>query len=378
MQAQRKVFVRSIYPFIGSVIGVGIFGLPYVFAQSGFLIGVLHLIVLASVNGVVLLTHSDIIMNTKGHSRFTGIVQKYLGSHWSWLVTVLMFGGAWGAMVAYIIIGGEFLKALTSFILDWPTFTFQLIFFSISALLLIGGLGFISKLERIFVVFLLFIIIIILAGAAPHAELINLQTVHPNNWFLPFGVVLFAFGGLAAVPEMADVLGKQKYLLRRALLIGIAIVSLVYVSFAGVIVAVTGDGTSQEGVLGLGAHVGNWIVLAGSVVGLFAVFTSFLILGISVTDTLVYDFKQRYMLSWLVAVLVPFIIFLVGARDFIGVIGFTGAVLGGATGILALYTYWKAKSHACTPKRCLQIPGWIIVLTGLVLLFGVVATMFGL
>lgn len=376
MVPTEKAFRRSIYPFIGSVIGVGIFGLPFVFAQAGFAIGLVHLLVLAVVNGVVLLTYADIVINTAGHSRFTGIVKKYLGLPWSWVATVFMFCSAWGAMIAYIIIGGEFLDALLGSLLPWSLFTFQLIFFVVSAFLLIGGLGFISKLETVFVFSLLLIIIIILIGATPAADITNLSVVHPENWFLPFGVVLFAFGGMAAVPEMADVLGSQKKLLRRALLIGIAIVSIIYLAFAGVIVAVTGSTTSEEGIMGLGQTVGGWVILAGSVVGLFAVFTSFLILGISIVDTFVFDFKQRYLPSWFIAVFIPFLIFLLGARDFIDVIGFTGAVLGGATGLLALYTYARAKKHACLTKRCLAIPNWLIGATAIILLFGIVATFF--
>ncbi len=374
MQGSQRNFIRSIYPFIGSVIGVGIFGLPFVFAQTGFWIGFVHLIVLAIVNGVVLLTYADIVMNTSGHSRFSGLVKKYLGLHWSWLATVFMFCSAWGAMIAYIIIGGSFLEALFGSSTGWSLVAFQLIFFFVSAFLLIGGLGFISKLEAVFVFSLVLIIVLILLGAAPSADFSNLATVNWSNWFLPFGVVLFAFGGMAAVPEMADVLGREKSSLRRALLVGMVVVSIIYLAFAGVIVAVTGSATSEEGILGLGQILGNWVVIAGSLLGLFAVFTSFLVLGISIIDTLVFDFKRRYLSSWLLAIAVPFTVFLFGARDFIDVIGFTGAVLGGATGLLALYTYLKAKRHACLPKRCLNLPYWLIVISASILLFGIIAT----
>lgn len=378
MHGKKPVFLRSIYPLIGSVIGVGIFGLPYVFAQSGFFVGIIHLIILAVVNGVILLTFGDIVMNTKGHSRYTGIVKKYLGEHWSLFGTVLMFGSAWGAMIAYIIIGGSFLHALLVSIIPISLFGFQLVFFLVSSFLLIGGLGFISKLESVFVVVLLLLITFILAGAAPHVQFENLQIVNLEHWFLPFGVVLFAFGGLSAVPEMADILGARKHLLRRSILTGLTVITLVYIAFSGVIVSVTGTQTSPEAISGLGEYVGNWVVILGALVGLIAVFTSFLILGISVTDTLVFDFKRRYMTSWAFTIIVPFIIFILGARDFIQVIGFTGAVLGGGIGLLTMYLYIKAKSSACLTKRCLRIPNLLLVFTILVLLFGLIATIFGI
>lgn len=377
MGKSNSVFWRSILPLVGSVIGVGIFGLPFVFAQAGFPIAFSFLVLLAVVNTIVLVTYGDIIMNTKGSARFTGIVRKYLGLHWSWLGTLTMFGAAWGAMIAYIIIGGEFLKALFNPALGGEVFVYQIIFFVVSSVLLIGGLGFIARLETVFVTALLIMLFLIITGSLPFVDLSNLQTVNTDNWFLPFGVILFAFGGMAAIPEMADVLGKQKYLLRKAILVGVGIITVVYILFSGVIVAVTGSATSQEAILGLGEYVGNWVVVIGSIVGLFAVFTSFLILGISIIDTMVFDFKRRYLGSWMVAVTVPLIIFLLGARSFISVIGFTGSVLGGLTGMLAIYTYLKAKKHACTPKRCFQIPTWVLYGCSLVFAAGIVLTVAG-
>lgn len=377
MGKRKNVFLLSIYPLVGSVIGVGIFGLPYVFAQSGFFIGLVYLFLVAIVNTVVLVTHGEILMNSKGHDRFTGVVRKYLGEHWSWVATCAMFGTAWGAMIAYIIIGGEFLNSLFSGFFGGEVFIYQIIFFVVSSILLIGGLGFISRIESFFVFGLLIMLFLILTGSLPYIDLSNLTTVNTENWFLPFGVILFAFGGMAAIPEMADVLGRERHLLRKAILVGVGIVSAVYLLFSGVVVAVTGANTSEEAIAGLGEYAGDWVLVVGSIVGLFAVFTSFLILGISVVDTFVFDFKKRYMFSWGITVSVPLIIFLLGARSFISVIGFTGGVLGGMIGLLAIYTYIKAKKHTSFPKRTLQIPGIVLLFCALVFATGIVLTVFG-
>ncbi|MFH1631518.1 MAG: aromatic amino acid transport family protein [bacterium] len=376
-ESKNRIFWRSVQPLVGSVIGVGIFGLPFVFAQAGFGIALIHLIVLALVNAVILITYGDIIMNTSGHARFTGIVRRYMGRGWSWFATLIMFGAVWGAMVAYIIIGGTFLHALISPIVGGELMIYQLVFFAISSLLLIGGLGFISRLEVVFVLALLIMLFLIMVGSAPYVDVSNLKTIEPTNWFLPFGVVLFAFGGLAAVPEMAHVLGRYKPMLRRSIIIGISTVAIVYLAFSGIVVAVTGSNTSEEAILGLGSYIGDWAIVLGSLIGLFSVFTSFLILGVSVMDTMIYDFKRRFYLSWLVAILVPFVIFLLGARSFIGVISFTGGLLGGLIGVLAVYLYLKAKKHPSISKRCLPIPGWILYVTGGVFLLGAVLTVAG-
>lgn len=375
MEKGRQLFIRSIQPLVGSVIGVGIFGLPFVFAQAGIGIALIHLVVLAVVNGTLLLVYADIIRNTKGNPRLTGLVRRYLGNGWSHLATVSLFGGSWGALVAYIIVGGEFLHALFAPLIGGGLFTYQMVFYAGCALLVIGGIGFISRLEVAFVMTLLAMLALIMIGSVPHVDVSNFAHVDTENWFLPFGVVLFAFGGIAAVPEMAHVLGRQKgRYLRPAIITGMVVVSIVYLLFSSIVTGVTGTNTTDEAILGLGAAVGDWALVLGAMIGLFSVFTSFLILAVSIMDTMIYDYKWRYLQGWALSVTVPLVIFLLGARSFIGVIGFTGGVLGSFIGLLVLYTYTKAKKDVCTPKRCLSIPNWILGICALVFSFGIVLT----
>ncbi len=372
------MFIRSTQALIGAVIGVGIFGIPYVFAQAGVAIGLIHLIVLGAVNLLMLLAYVDIVVNTNGHHRLVGNVKEFLGDHWAWLMTIALFFSSWGAMVAYIILGGGFLHAIFSPITGGTIFGFQMAFVIVFSLLLMGGLSMISRLEVAFVFALIVMLVLIMIGALPHADVSNLAEWNTENAFMPFGVVLFAFGGLAVLPEMKDILGRHKRLLRRSVLWGFGIITLVYALFATVVVAVTGGATTQETILGLGEVMGDWAVTIGSVIGFVAVGTSFLILGVQILNSLMYDYKRRYWHSWLIAAGVPFAVFLLGARDFIDVIGFTGGVLAALVGLIMIYMYLKAKRHACTPKRCLAIPNWTMYLASLILVGGMITTIFGL
>lgn len=375
-KSKQKIFWGAVQPLVGSIIGVGIFGLPYVFAQAGFGIGLVHLLVVGLFNLVVLFAFADLIVNTSSKSRLTGVIRRFLGSHWSYFATIVAFASTWGAMIAYIIIGGEFLHAILSPLLGVGVVFYQIFFFLVSAVLLIGGIGFIAQLELVFVFILLIIMALVLTGSLPHADFSNLTQIHSENWFLPFGVVLFAFSGLAAIPEITQLLGKEKYQLKKVIGTGLGLTSIVYIFFAAVVVSVTGVTTTDEAVLGLGLAIGNWVTVLGSLIGLFSVFTSFLILGLSIMDTMIYDFKWRYLHSWGLAILVPLVVFLLGARSFIGVIGFTGGILGGLTAITVLYTYLKAKNDPHIPKRTLAIPNWLILLTILIFTLGMGLTIF--
>jgi len=374
--SQRKIFWGAVQPLLGSIIGVGIFGLPYVFAQAGFGIGLVHLLVVGLFNLVVLLAFADLIVNTSAKSRLTGVIRRFLGDHWSYFATIVAFASTWGAMIAYIIIGGEFLHAILAPLLGADVVFYQIFFFLVSSVLLIGGIGFIAGLELVFVLILLIMLALVLAGSLPYADFSNLTQIHSEHWFLPFGVVLFAFSGLAAIPEITQLLGKEKHQLKKVIGTGLGLTAIVYIFFSAVVVSVTGSATSEEAVLGLGAVVGNWVTVLGVLIGLFSVFTSFLILGLSIMDTMIYDFKWRYLRAWGLAIFVPFIVFLLGARSFIGVIGFTGGILSGIIAVTVLYTYLKAKNDPQIPKRTLAIPNWLILLTILIFTLGVGLTIF--
>ncbi|MFA6522252.1 MAG: aromatic amino acid transport family protein [Patescibacteria group bacterium] len=377
MEAKRSEFVRSIQALMGVVIGVGIFGLPYVFSQSGFAIGLGHIIFVAGINFILLWAYADLVMHTPGHSRLTGLVDRYLGPTWSHIATFILFGSSWGAMIAYVIIGGKFLNTLLHGVFGGDVFMYQMIFYIFTSIILVGGLGFVSRLESLFTIVFLIAIIALIVGASPQIDIEALQTVHPENWFLPFGVVLFAFSGLSAIPEMAQILGRQKHHLHSSLMIGMLIVTVIYLAFSAVVLSVTGEHTTEESMIGLGRALGSWALTIGSVVGLFAVSTSFIMIGLSSINTLVYDYRIRYVWAWLSVIAVPLVAFLAGARDFIDVIGFSGSILGGLLGLIVIATYWRAKKHALIAKRSLRLPLVLLVPAAGVYLLGIILTLVG-
>ena len=57
----------------------------------------------------------------------------------------------------------------------------------------------------------LFVVVValIFSFGAPHVNFANYTYLHLNYWFLPYGVLLFAFAGLAAVPIQRDILLGQ-------------------------------------------------------------------------------------------------------------------------------------------------------------------------
>lgn len=99
--------------------------------------------------------------------------------------------------------------------------------------------------------------------------------------------------------------------------------------------------------------------------------TSFLTLGLALQEIYEFDYRIPKRLSWLILVIVPLIIFLLGANDFVRVISIVGALGVGIAGIMEVITYWVARKKG-NRKPEYVIPTWLGYIGGIliVVLFG--------
>lgn len=374
IESERKVFWSAVLTMIVGGVGVGIFGLPFVFSQSGALVGLSYLIGLGITNTIILVAFADLLAGTKEHSRLSGVVERYLGKGAGLVMTILSFLAGWGALLAYFLVGGEFVYELLSPVIGGSLVLYQLLFFSSGSVLLLGGIGFIGKLETLLSVVLLVMLAVLLGGSVGDLQTVHLLTVDWIHWFAPFGVVLFALNGLAAIPEMSDILGDYRADLRKAVIVGASGIILIYALFAMIVVGVTGGATSEAAIDGLSLVVGKWTLILGGIVVFFATFTSFLLVGVSLVESLVFDYKWKLIPAWLMSVIAPLVIFLIGARSFIEVLSIVGAFVFGTTGLIVVATYISAKKDAWLPKRHFHYPVWPLYISTVVLLGGIIAT----
>jgi amino acid permease len=373
MKKSRVRFLMAVYAIIGSTVGVGVFSIPYAIGESGILIGLLWMIGVAALNIIALLMYAEVIMLTPGHSRISGLARRYLGRNWAPIVGFLGFAHSWGAMLGYIVIGGIFLGSIFDEVLIWSDLTFQVLFAIGMSIILFGGLGFVAWVERYMVWMLVAVFGVMIIAGIPHIELGNITEVGSAlGWFAPFGPLLFAFSSFSAMPEAMEILGKDRNKLRSVILVSAGAIFIFYTSFALLTLAVSGAGVSEEAIQGIAKEIGEWFLILGSLMGLTSVATSFILLGISIIDGLVYDFRIRQIPAWALTIAVPATLFTIGARDFVSIIGTTGAIFGGLVGLIVLWIYSRARKDICTPKRCLRIPRAAVWVVGLVYAGGVI------
>lgn len=365
-QSNIKIF-RAIGIMIGAIVGVGVFGLPYVFAQAGFAVALLELIIMGVLLTILQLMQAEVAIQTGGHHRLSGYVREYLGNGWSWLTVVALAAGIWGAMIAYMIVGGKFLFLLVSPFLGGTEFVYAIFVGIVAGSLIYRGLRFASKIEVIVVGALLFLFLFIVLACLPYLHLQAYAPASLDQIFLPYGVILFSLAGVGIVPEIRDVLGKRlESKLGQVIIISMAVILLLYVLFSAAVVGVTGAQTTQIAFDGLIPVLGNTFRVVATLLGTLTILSIYLMLGIEFLNTLRFDFRLPHRTSWMIVTFVPILLYVIGAREFIQVIGFVGSVFAGALGVLVALTYAKMKkSPLCQRVHCFHFPSvltWILIL----------------
>lgn len=363
---------------VGSIVGVGVFGLPYVFAQVGYVTGLVVLVVLAVIMTGMLFMYADVVQHTPGEHRFSGDVEIYLGKFWGRVCTVTLAFGFWGAMLAFAVAGGRLLMDL--FGLEGTTVEtlLGLSVIGLIAALSYQGIRFVARLEVWMLAILAFLFLFIILASLPHANLANLApTVQGHGLVALYGVVFFALtGGINAIPEMRSLLGKRGSL-PYAVFLGMVGVTVLYALFTLAVVAVTGSHTSEFAVDALAPYIGNSFRFVGGSLALVCILSAFLVSSIELQNSLHYDNRLGRFPAWALALGIPTLFYLVGVRSFIGILGFIGAVFTGVNGILVVMTYERMRAtKVCREHVCLEMPK--VVTVGLVLLyvFGIIITLF--
>jgi len=343
-----------------------------VVAQSGLAVGLLHIIIIGAAAIIVNLLLGEIVLRTKGNHQLTGYAAKYLGETGRKLMTLAMTAAIYGALLAYLIGVGDSISAILP---QATPLLAGILFFAVAASIVHLGLKAVEKSELLLATLTLAVITAIIIGAimSDKFSAANLNAINPGHTLAPYGVVLFAFLGAVAIPEMKEELGRDRRKLKKAIIIGGLLPIAVYSLFAVAVVGISGAATGQIATVDLGARLGNvW----GAIANLFAILamsTSFIALGLALKEMYMYDYKISKNTAWMLTCMVPLIAFLVGVKNFIGIIGFAGAVAGGIEGILLVSMHHKAQKkrperkpeYAFSKNRFLSVALLIMFLLGI-------------
>jgi amino acid permease len=332
-----SIYFKGISMLIGIIFGAGVFALPYAFFKAGLFWGILHFAVAFLIIVFLHLWYGEVVYYTNGRHRFTGYTGIFLGKKAEFISFLTTIGSYYGTLLVYGILGGIFLSNIFSQI---SAENFSFLFFIAGGIIIVGGLNRIATINFYLTIPLFGFIIYLFFVSLPAVSMENIlanNKVMNGDWFLPYGVWLFALTGFAAVPELKDVVSNISVKnLKRIILTGISLAALFYLIFTFAIWGASGKLTTQDALSGIISVLGAKAFILGSFIGVLAVFNSYLALSTDMKNIFSYDFKFPKIWAWLAVAVPPAALFSLGAVDFTRTIGIIGSLGLGTAGIFII------------------------------------------
>jgi len=372
MNSEKKRFIAAVSVLIGTCIGAGVLGIPYVASRAGFFVALGYILLVGIMILMTNLYLGEVSLRTRGSHQLPGYAQKYLGKFGKGLAEFATIFGIYSAIVAYILGIGESLSFLIFGNLS-KGFLLGVLFAIFMALLLWDGLKSLKRFEKWGVFFILFLFVLIFFIFMKDIKLENLTRVDFSYIFLPFGVILFAMMAFYAIPEVELILKNNEHLMKRVLVVGTLVPMIFYTLFAFVVVGFLGEQTPEIATFGLGKL---FVFL-----GIFTMFTSYLSLGNALQENFCFDNRMKKGVAWFLASLVPLGIFILTRFSkyfsFTKILGLGGSVSAGVMGILVMLMARRAKKMGNRkPEYSVRISLPLLVLFSLIFLLGILYEFF--
>lgn len=322
------VWTRVILPasiLAGTVIGAGMFSLPFVFNQAGFLTGLFYLAIFSFFYIWIYFLYAKVILNTAGEHRFVGYAKIYLGNLGFWTALLLGLLEIFFVLTVYLILSPSFFNLIY---LGNP-FYYILIFWALGSAAILFNTKRIAILEFLIVAGMLAIIALvgwlgITNFSFPEFNLKNLNL----GQLAAVGPILFALSGALVVPEVASYFRESKTgfsSLKTALALGGILPAIAYLIFVIGILGLS-EAVSEDAVSGLIGSVPTAILILLGILGFFSLISSYIAVGLNARRILEYDLSLSRNLSKLIIVFTPLILYFLGLQNFIQAVTLVGLI----------------------------------------------------
>ena len=345
---------------LATTMGAGIFALPALLPQAGWLLVLIYALVLAS---LIAITH-DIYLRIRVHKLnqgLLGLISHAWGKMAFYPSFLVVIGGLLLTLLIYMILGGSFLQiifpglsAMQAVLLTWFLGVAPFVF----------GSRRILSIELAGALVMGFLVMFVLWDA-PQLELVKaLPIVKWQGLFLPFGVLLFSLAGWTAVEPVEDDLGLSKKLpqLGGAMMAGTFLAVLLYALFALGVIG-SGGGYGEESFVGVSWSYGQQLVF--SFLGLVLVLTSFWPIAMEVRRSFL-DTRFSKFSSNLLTFATPLVLYFAGWHSFLSVMEVTG-------GVFLSVQYFIIVMLGLKLLKLTNLERWGLRLLSVVFLLGMVA-----
>jgi len=361
-KSDKIKFWQAVAAQSGTIIGAGFLAIPYAMSRAGFWAGLGWIVGIGLVMLLMNLYYSEIILRTRSIHQHPGYAEKYLGKKGKTISQIALLIGAYALFIAYLIAEGQSLSSLF-FGNFGHVVEFATLFFILMSYLSIQGMKAFKKYELFGAMLVVLITILLFYQYYPLINLERVPSFNSEYLFLPFGIILFAFLGLDGLPGVRMILAKNERSMKKVVIISSIIPIVVYILFSSVVVGSFSD-IPQIATLALGKI---FIIL-----GILTMFTAYFSTALTLKDSFQIDYGLHGAISWLLAICLPYLAFLVvyyyKLLGFVDILGIGGAVLGGFYAIITLMMLYKAKKYGDRKPEFSTISNWAIS-ASLILIF---------
>lgn len=340
-----KNYLYAISSLAGTVIGGGIFAVPYVISKAGVAGVAIFFPLLIFVQYLLHKIYAEIVLSTKKWHRLPGYVGVYYGKKVRNVVLAISVIGKHGTLLVYIILGGIFLYGILNPMFGGSIFLYTAILFLIESFIVLVGLRLIANAEFVFTSLIIAVIITIFYKSLVGLDITNYHWVDLSYIALPYGPIFLAVGGQAAIPEVCRLLKNEKEKIKSAIAWGTILPGILTAIFALIVVGGTGSHTTPDALVGLKAYFDDGVITFTLLLGLLTVTTSFIIISQSLQELYWWDLKVGKIFAWVLACGVPFLVYALGARNLTEVVGVTGSIVGGIFGIILIALLFIVKKN---------------------------------
>ncbi len=318
--ARFKSFLGSVGLLMASTIGAGMFSLPYIFKESGWLPGIFYILLLSCAVIFVHYLYWLVLARVDEKKRLLGLVRDRLGGVAFYTALVSIVIGLLLTLVIYLILAQNFGKMILPPPLD--NYGAALFWLAVSLPLLLKlprlvGAEFLATIFKVLIVLLVFLL--------GKDGLSVVAPVNIENIFLPFGAVLFSLAGWTAIEPMFEWQkknGDSKFLSKLA--IGTFFSAAIYLIF---IIGILGsDGVFSPDVFTGPSSWPLWELQIFALLGILAIWTPYVPVSLEIKNGLEKDLRLPAFWSFAAVLIIPPVIFLSGFFNFLGAIGLAGGV----------------------------------------------------
>jgi amino acid permease len=353
-----KTFFLPVSILSGAIIGAGVFALPFVFQRSGFVIGVVYLGISALVYSYLYILYSDVILRTKKEHRFVGYAHTYLGAPAAWAATGIAVLGIIFAMAIFLVLSVSFFNIFISFL---DNLTKAFLFWGIGSIATFSSLKKIVELEFIITLGIVIIIIVVFGLGISQLQFGTISFESNLRYFLiPLGPIFFALAGRTAIPVLIHYFRSIKKehdytLIKKTIITGTFLPIVVYILFILGVIGLS-PSVTPDAITGLLGSAPYPILVLVGVLGLLSLWSTYILLGLNVSNILQYDFSFSFIPRVLVVGVLPFVLYFFTSESFIGLVSFTGGIFLALEGFFIM-AMWRSANKLCSGKSKLISKG---------------------